>query len=210
MPIDTYEFETKKSPLETYEWDDIWWDHAPDAEGRRILIIGDSISRGYRRALGKLEGREFFVDGIATSKAADNESFYTLLDYYASTGLRYDAVLINNGLHGWHLEDSEEYKDHYEKLASYVKEKFAPEKFFIVLTTPVRKSEQTEIFDERNERVKVRNLAATEIARSLGAEVLDFFSLIENRPELYTGDGVHLVPEGYSLIAHEILGLFCR
>ena len=210
MPNETYQFDTINTHLETYEWDDIWWDHPADKTAARILIIGDSISCGYRRAATKIESRDVFIDGIATSKAVDNKTFYTLLDYFASNGLRYDAVFFNNGLHGWHLEDSEEYRVHYEKLASYVKEKFAPEKFFIVLTTPVRKSGNTEIFDERNERVKVRNLASAEIAKSLGAEVLDFFSLIENRPELYTGDGVHLVPEGYSLIVHEILGLFCR
>ncbi len=205
MPVFTYEKENTKTPLETYEWDDIWWDHPSDTEGRRILVIGDSISCGYRRALGKLEGRNFYVDGIASSKAADSESFYSLLDYYAASGLAYDAVFFNNGLHGWHLDDGEEYKAHYEKLAAYIKKKFAPKSFYIVLTTPVRKSGNTEIFDERNERVKARNTVAAEIAKKLGTETVDLFSLIEDRPELYTQDGVHLVPEGYVLLAGEIL-----
>ena len=205
MPIDTYEIKTTRSPLETYEWDDIWWDHAPDKEGKRILIIGDSISRGYRRAAAKIENRDFYIDGIATSKAVDNTTFYTLLDYYAQSGLPYDAVFFNNGLHGWHLDDSEKFKAHFEKLAAYIKERFSPKSFYIVLTTPVRKSKQTEIFDERNERAKLRNISAAEVAEKLGAETVDLFSLIENRPDLYTQDGVHLVDEGYDLLANEIL-----
>ena len=209
MAIDTYETAPRVSSLEKYEWDDIWWDHAPDTEGKRILIIGDSISRGTRRAAGKLEGRTVFIDGIATSKAVDNPTFYTLLNYFAEAGHTYDAVFFNNGLHGWHL-DEEKYAPLFTELAKFIKERFAPRKFFIVLTTPTRKSGQTEVFDEINTRVTVRNASATDTARELGAEVVDLYSLIENRPELYTQDGVHLVPEGYTILAKEILRFSCK
>ncbi len=204
MPIDTYEFGTVKSQLETYEWDDIWWDNAPDEKARRILIIGDSISRGYRRAAAKSDGRDFFIDGIATSKAVDNPTFYTLLDYYAAAKLNYDAVFFNNGLHGWHLDDKR-FGELFLDLAKYLKEKFAPKGFYIVTTTPARKSKSIDVFDERNERVKVRNAEIRAAAEALGAELIDFYSLIENRPELYTQDGIHLIDEGYELLAKEIL-----
>ena len=204
MAIDTYETAPRVSPLEKYEWDDIWWDNAPDTEGKRILIIGDSISRGTRRAAGKLEGRTVFIDGIATSKAVDNPAFFTLLNYFAEAGHTYEAVFFNNGLHGWHL-DEEKYAPLLTELAKFIKERFAPKKFFIVLTTPVRRSKQTEVFDDINPRVLVRNTAATDTARKLGAEVVDLYSLIENRPELYTQDGVHLIDEGYALLARKLL-----
>lgn len=204
MAIDTYETAPRLSPLEKYEWDDIWWDNAPDTVGKRILIIGDSISRGTRRAAGKLEGRSVFIDGIATSKAVDNPTFFNLLNYFAEAGHSYDAVFFNNGLHGWHLEE-EKYAPLLTETAKFIKECFAPKKFFIVLTTPVRKSKQTEIFDDINPRVLVRNAAALETARELGAEVVDLYSLIEDRPELYIQDGVHLVDEGYILLAEEII-----
>ena len=48
----TYEAVDKKTPLETYEWDNTWIDHANDREGRaRILYVGDSISVGTRRLI---------------------------------------------------------------------------------------------------------------------------------------------------------------
>ena len=204
MAIDTYETAPRLSPLGKYEWDDIWWDNAPDTVGKRILIIGDSISRGTRRAAGKLEGRGVFIDGIATSKAVDNPAFFALINYFAEAGHSYDALFFNNGLHGWHLEE-EKYAPLLTETAKFIKERFAPKKFFIVLTTPVRKSKETENFDDINPRVLARNAAALETARELGAEVVDLYSLIENRPELYTQDGVHLIDEGYILLAEEII-----
>ena len=204
MAIDTYEFGAVKSQLETYEWDDIWWDHAPDANARRILIIGDSISRGYRRMIRKVDGCNFFVDGIATSKAVDSATFRTLVDYFAESGLSYDAVFFNNGLHGWHLDD-EKFCELFLDFAKYIKEKFAPKKLFTITTTPARKSKNTDVFDERNENVKIRNAGIRAAADALGAELIDFYSLIEARPELYTQDGIHLIDEGYELLAKEIL-----
>ena len=204
MPIDTYEFSERSKKLETYEWDDIWWDNAPDEKARRILIIGDSISRGYRRAASKMQGRDFFIDGIATSKAADSATFRTLLDYFAESGLSYDAVFFNNGLHGWHL-DEESFGEHFRALAAYIKEKFAPKSFYLVTTTPARRAQSTDIFDPRNERVKVRNAAIASAAQKNGAEVLDFYSLLESRAELYTADGIHLVDEGYILLGNQII-----
>lgn len=182
MPDFTCKENNTKTPLETYEWDDLWWDHPEDKLSRRILIIGDSISRGYRGELKKLAGRDFYVDGIAGSKAADNESFYTLIDYFSQSDLEYDAVFFNNGLHGWHLDDATEYKENLSKLATYVREKFEPRTFFIVLTTPVRKSKQTDIFDEDNERVKMRNTSVKEVARELGAETSISFRSLKSAP----------------------------
>ena len=33
---------------------------------------------------------------------------------FAQQESRRDAVVFNNGLHGWHLDDSTEYAEHYE------------------------------------------------------------------------------------------------
>ena len=205
MPNETYEFGVVSTHLETYEWDDIWWDHPEERDAKRILIIGDSISCGYRRAAMKINERCARVDGIATSKAVDNKTFYTLIDYFASLGLTYDAVFFNNGLHGWHLDNEGEFEKHFEALAVYIKEKFAPKQFFAVLTTPVRKSGNTAEHAERNKSVKARNAVIASVAERLGAEILDLYSPIEARAELYTQDGVHLLPEGYTLFAQTVL-----
>ena len=43
---DTYEAKNAENALETYEWDDVWFDRAEDSSLPRVLILGDSISRG--------------------------------------------------------------------------------------------------------------------------------------------------------------------
>lgn len=47
----TYEKEDRKKALETFEWDNLWCEHADDSTKKRILIIGDSISFGYRHII---------------------------------------------------------------------------------------------------------------------------------------------------------------
>ena len=75
----------------------------------------------------------------------------------------------------------------------------------MLLTTPVRDRACLERFDARNERVIERNRKAREISGARGIEVVDLYSLLENRPELYSPDGVHLKAEGYELLAGQIV-----
>ena len=68
----TYEENTRNVALETFEWDDIWYDHVPDNTKPRILMVGDSISRGYRFNVINNLNDTYHTDGWATSKAVDN------------------------------------------------------------------------------------------------------------------------------------------
>ena len=71
----TYETENRCERLETYEWDNVWWEHA-DTEGvPRVLYIGDSISCATRRTATGAAGETIFFDGFGTSKALDNPYF---------------------------------------------------------------------------------------------------------------------------------------
>ena len=38
----------QKYVLETYEWDNTWWEHASDASLPRVLIVGDSLTSDMR------------------------------------------------------------------------------------------------------------------------------------------------------------------
>lgn len=53
--------------VEQYEWADFWWDNA-DRDGARVLLIGDSIARGYWPAVSAALQGVCFVDRLATSK----------------------------------------------------------------------------------------------------------------------------------------------
>ena len=60
---------------ETYEWDNVWLDHAEDLSRRRVLYIGDSISCGSRHIATGQTCEEILFDGFGTSKALDNPYF---------------------------------------------------------------------------------------------------------------------------------------
>ena len=75
----TYAFKDRKERLETYEWDNVWWECADDCETPRVLYIGDSISCGTRRFATEATENTILFDGVGTSKAVDNPLFAVLL-----------------------------------------------------------------------------------------------------------------------------------
>lgn len=204
---DTYEFEEMKEALENIEWDDIWRQDANAAGKKRILVIGDSISRGYRNLLIDKIGEEYAVDNIATSKAADNAQFLTLLDYMKQQSPDYAAVQFNNGLHGWHLSQ-DAYQNGYLKIVRYIKSLYPQARLLLALTTPLREAGNLSSLAERNALVAGRNRAAKEIAGMENADIIDLYQVIENRFDLYQPDGVHLCEEGYELLAEECAGKY--
>lgn len=192
MAIDTFEAENKNK-LETYEWDDMWWDNSGE-EDTHILVIGDSISRGYRHILKEVTGGRWRIDNFASSKAVDNDFFKKALDTAISQQEKYDLILFNNGLHGWHLS-SDEYGEHYMSVLQHLMSKNI--RMAVILTTPW--------LDERNRLVKERNERAISCAEKMGVPVIDVYSLIEGHEELYgLPDTIHLKKEGYKKLAEHI------
>ena len=152
----TFEFEDRKEKLETWEWDNVMINHTEDTQGKRLLYIGDSISCGTRGVANEKQGVHF--DGFGTSKALDNPYFKPTLSLFARQQGRRDAVLFNNGLHGWHLDDATEYKEYYEDFVKYLLEEFKGTPIYIVLTTYYSN-------EKRVNRVVARNEVALEIAK---------------------------------------------
>ena len=207
MAVFTYEEKMTADKLETYEWDRAWWDNTKGEKEAHIFILGDSISCGYREnpEAAKVLCPRLRVDGLGTSKGIDNNAFKPSLDLFFSQQLsKAQIIFFNNGLHGWHL-DTAAYEAHYKEMVKYLKTKCAD--VVIVLTTPVRDNNDLSKFGERISLVRERNEAAKRVAEAEGCRVLDFYSLIENKPEIYSKDGVHLTGEGYEILANEVYNL---
>lgn len=194
----TYETEDKRETLETFEWDNVWIDHANDSVHARVLYIGDSISCGTRRIATEASGNEIYFDGFGTSKSIDNSYFRDSVSLFAAQLPKVEKIVFNNGLHGWHLEDSEEYGAHYDAMIKYLIERFENVPIFIALTTYVKDA-------ERLKRVKVRNKVAVKIAEKHNLPVIDTYSVTEENMNLLCSDGVHFVKEGYEILAKTIL-----
>ena len=192
----TYESQNSKARLETYEWDNTWIEHA-DKQVRRVLYIGDSISCNVRRIVTAKAGGELYVDGFGTSKAVDNPFFKDAVRLFGRQQGKREAVLFNNGLHGWHSEDETEYARFYEDYVNFLREEFADAPLFIVLTTFVSS-------EERCKRVQVRNRVACEIAAKYDLPVIDLYTPSAEIVHLLR-DGVHFQAEGNDILAEFLL-----
>lgn len=202
MGKDTYETEARDKKLETYEWDDVWVDHA-DNDDARVLLIGDSISRGYRHFAVEAFLPEYRADNYASSKGADNPALIKMIDLVLSQSDKYEIVNINNGLHGWHLS-AEEYKKSLDGVVAFIKEKYPTLKVYIALSTPIRVKGDVSKLDERNALAIERNNAVREIAEKYDLPINDLYTPLVDHPELFAEDGVHLKDEAYKMLAQVI------
>lgn len=193
----TYQKDELNLELEKYEWDNVWWEQPCNHTKLRVLYIGDSISCPTRRIATKLSGEEILFDGLGTSKAVDNPYFAESIRLFSRQQKNRDIIILNNGLHGWHLSDSTEYKFHYEELVKFLMEEFKDTPLALVLTTCVP--------GERNERVIARNNSVKEIAQKYQLPIIDLFSVsVENLHLQIQGDA-HWTEEGYHKLAEKIL-----
>ena len=196
----TYETMDTSRKLETYEWDNVWWEQTANQTAKRILYIGDSISCGTRRLITKLSDSEILCDGFGTSKALDNPYFQPSLELFMKQQQKCDGILFNNGLHGWHLSDAE-YEKYYEQMLLFLRKAEKP--IFLVLATDDLTSQR------RNEFVKRRNEIAKALAQKYQLPIIDLYTVAINNAECHVPDGVHFNAMGYELLAKCILESIC-
>ena len=194
----TYEFENRSESLEEYEWDYTWIDSADRSGLQRVLYIGDSISCATRLEATRVAKGVLYFDGIGTSKAVDNPCFPDLIRLIAKQEGNRCAIIFNNGLHGWHLEDETNYGVYYESLLNFLFAEFPGTPVFLALTTAVKS-------EKRNLRVVARNQTVLSLATKYNLPVIDLYSITDENRGLISQDGVHLTPEGYEKIATKIV-----
>lgn len=194
----TYENFDPTSSLETYEWDNVWWEQAPENNAVRVLYIGDSISCAMRRKATAYAKNMILFDGFGTSKAVDNPYFIPSLLSFATQQRERSVIIFNNGLHGWHLSE-DEYAKYYRSIASRIIAEFKDTPVAIVLTTAITDS-------ERNARVNVRNEKAIEIAKEFNLPIIDLNKVSAENISLISGDGVHFTEKGYDVLVEYLVG----
>lgn len=205
MNSDTFEFERRgKSKLEKYEWDNIWIENANEEGHKRILLIGDSITNGFRPFLNELlSGGEFYADQLATSKAVDNEHLIRLIDYVLEQNPSYDIIHFMFGGHGWHLSHND-YYSYYEKIILHIKEKCGEARMIISSFTPIAEKTNLNNLDKKNDYIFERNKKVKLLAEKSEIEFIDIYDIINSIAEknsIYCDDGVHFKESGYKIIA---------
>ena len=190
--------EYTKNLRETYKWCNFWWDNA-EKEGKRVLLVGDSISCGYKSVVIDALKGEFFVDLMGTSEFIADPAYIKELRYFL-TEYSYEAIHFNNGLHGIGL-DNDDYESAYRE---FVKEMLGYcKKIIITASTPIT-CEDPGMLHSDNKTVLIRNAAVKRIADEFGLAFDDLYSAVVNRPDLKSGDGYHFKGDGYVILGRQV------
>jgi len=179
---------------ERIEWADIWVTDADKSDLPRVLLIGDSITRGYFDGVEKQLAGKAYCARLTTSKCVADPAFLDevqlLLKQY-----QFAVIHFNNGLHGFgYTED--QYRSGLAGLLEVLEKHSSNAKLIWATTTPVRESSDLGQIAETTERVKARNRIAAEIWRDRGVVTNDLYGLVEQHQEYFSGDGVHFNENG--------------
>lgn len=189
--------------LESIEWSDVWVVNADKTEEVRVLLVGDSIVKGYYGSVEKALPENTSCARYATSLFLSNPDYLAeitlLLNRY-----HFDVIHINNGLHGWDYSEKE-YKNGLQKLVAALKQ-YAPKATLIwCMTTPLRASQDISRIDsKRNDRVIERNRIAAEIMKENKIPVNDLYAAMIDHPEYFSDDGVHYNNKGRGIQGKQI------
>ena len=187
---------------EGVEWLDVW---VPDADAKglpRVLLLGDSIARGYgSRVEQKLKGKAY-VARLATSKSVGDPALLAEVALVLGQA-RFDVIHFNNGLHGFgYTED--DYRRAFPDLIETLKRGSPGAKLIWATTTPVRDRDHLDRLDDRTDRVKVRNAIAARLIEAEEIPVDDLFALMDGHPEYHAADGVHFNDRGVAAQADQV------
>jgi lysophospholipase L1-like esterase len=167
-----------------------------------VLLIGDSITRGYFGEVEKQLTGKAYCARLTTSKCVSDPFFpdevQLLLKQY-----KFTVIHFNNGLHGWGYTE-EQYRDGLLRLMDTLKEHAGSAKLIWATTTPIRNSNNLEQVSDRTERVRARNRIAAEIMQERGIPTDDLYGAVEEHPEFFAGDGVHYNSKGRQVQAKQV------
>ncbi|MBT4098309.1 MAG: SGNH/GDSL hydrolase family protein [Gemmatimonadetes bacterium] len=187
---------------ENIEWCDIWVRDADKSDCKRVLLMGDSITRSYYPAVEEQITPLAACARVMTSKCVSDSTFTKelrlVLDDYS-----FNVIHFNNGLHGWDYSE-DEYAQGLADLIQFFQDESPHSRLIWATTTPMREKGNLGALDAKTERVKVRNAAAVALCENNNIVTNDLFALTIHRPELFSEDAVHFNPEGKSTLAEQV------
>lgn len=182
---------------------------------KKIVLIGDSIRKGYDRFV-KLAFKE--VANVCYTEDNCRFAAYVLRHIYDwknefGGGGDVDLVHWNAGL--WDsliMEDGEPvapveiYKYYIERVCKLIKSSFPKAKVIFATSTPVRE-ELFGVLKRYNKDIEMYNAVAVEIAQKYGFEINDLYEIVKTVPKDYYSDMTHLyTKEGTRLISDKVIG----
>ncbi|WP_437231019.1 SGNH/GDSL hydrolase family protein [Planctomicrobium sp. SH661] len=187
---------------ERIEWIDIWITDADKEELPRVLLVGDSITRGYFGGVENQLAGKAYCARLTTSKCVSdptfNDDLLVLLKQY-----KFAAIHFNNGLHGWGFTE-DQYRDGLKETLTLLKENSQGAKIIWTTTTPMRDTADLSKMQEMTARVIERNRLADELTKGQEIVTDDLFELVKDHPEWQSPDGVHFNGQGNEAMARQV------
>lgn len=199
-------------PREYAEWNDFWWEKAGDLDRRRVLLIGDSITRSYRDAVQEIyKPRRIAVDKLCGSRCAGDPILTAEIDLMTGplNGYRYDVIHFNNGLHGGcndTLIPLNVYEKGIREIVDVLRRNQPQAKLILVTSTPMSAPGTTNVAvrEEDNGFVHERNAFIRAFAAENGYPVDDLYALVANSPDFPKSDNVHFTKEAAARIGKQV------
>ena len=188
---------------ERIEWTDVWVANADSDGSPRVLLVGDSIVRGYYAAVEKAMGEKVSLARYTTSKFVGDPEY---LDELGLLLRRYDfdVIHLNNGLHGFGYTEAQ-YESALNALMAFVAKAAPDARVVWCMSTPIRSTDDLAQLDsEKNDRVIARNRIAADIMQRLGVAVDDLYVAVVEHPEYSGKDGVHFNEQGQAAQAEQV------
>jgi len=188
---------------EKIEW--TWTDRpeSPVARLPNVLLVGDSITRGYYPATAKA------LDGVAnvylfatSASSGDPRLPGQLHDYFAMMGIRFAVVHFNNGMHGWGYTE-QQYSSGLPGMIAALRAGAPHAALVWASTTPVLHDSAKG--ESSNARIDERNRLAAEWMGREGIVIDDQHALMLKHADLHDGD-VHFTDAGYAVQAEQAAG----
>lgn len=187
---------------ERIEWCDIWFTDAEKDALPRVLLVGDSIARGYFDGVEKALAGKAYCGRLTTSRSVCDPVFFQELALVLGQ-YRFDVIHFNNGLHGWDYTE-DEYRAHFERLVATLQAQCPTARLLCALTTPVQ--DQGGMSDHAT-RVPARNAIATKICAAANVPLNDLHAPALAHPEHFSSDGVHFNREGIAAQAARVASM---
>jgi lysophospholipase L1-like esterase len=185
------------------EWLDVWMPEANAKGLPRVLLVGDSITRGYGpRVEQQLKGKAY-VARLATSKSVGDPALLAEVALVLGQA-RFDVIHFNNGLHGFGYTEND-YRKAFPDLIATMKQGAPGSKLIWATTTPVRQRDHLDQLDPRTDRVEARNAIALKVVQAEKIPVNDLFALMDGHPEYHALDGIHFNEKGVTAQANQVV-----
>jgi len=189
-----------QSILEKIEWTWAAKPDAPDPALPNVLLLGDSITRGYYLEVTKLLAGRANCYLFATSAASgDPRLIHQIDDYFAMMPLKFAVIHFNNGMHGWKYTESA-YGSALPQLVEVLQARSHGARLVWATTTPVHEDDPS---GATNPRIDQRNAESLHTMQRFHIPIDDQHALMAAHDNLHNGS-VHYTEAGSAVQAKQV------